>query len=156
MKLTNHLPRKLIKVPLEAADKTEAITALVDHLVESGTTEKRDLLLQAVLDREAQRSTGIGHGFAIPHAKCDAVKELVIVFGRPVKPIDFAAVDNLPINLIALLVSPTNATSTHIQALATLSRMVKNEKVLNGLIEAENADEFYRIIVDNENESTTA
>lgn len=153
MKLTNHLPRKLIKVPLEASDKTNAITLLVDHLVDAGVTEKRDQLLQAVLDREAQRSTGIGHGFAIPHAKCDAVKQLVIVFGRPTEPIDFAAVDNLPVSLVALLVSPTNATSTHIQALATLSRLVKNDKVLNGLIEAENADAFYRIIVENENES---
>lgn len=151
MKLTDHLPRKLIQVPLEASDKTEAITRLVDLLVEEEITDQRNPVLQAVLDREAQRTTGIGRGFAIPHAKSDAVRDLVIALGRPAQPIDFEAVDGQPVRLIALLVSPTHAISIHIQALATLSRLVTNEKVLNGLLEAKDADEVYRIIVENEN-----
>jgi len=152
MKLTDHLPKELIKVPLDAVDKTQAITHLVDLLAEEGFTDKRDLLLEAVLEREAQRTTGIGRGFAIPHAKCDAVKKLVIAFGRPTKPIDFAAIDGQPVGLIALLVSPTTETSTHIKALATLSRLVTNDKILTGLLNAEHADAFYDIIV----ESTSA
>lgn len=147
MKLTDHLPRELIRVPLDATDKTQAITVLVDLLVEAGRTDKRDLLLEAVLEREAQRTTGIGRGFAIPHAKCDAVKELVIAFGRPAEPIDFAAIDGQPVGLIALLVSPTTETSTHIKALATLSRLVTNDKILNGLLNAKDAAAFYDIIV---------
>ena len=149
MKLTDYLPSNLIKVPLEAANKSEAITLLVDLLVEQGVTDQRDLLLKAVLEREEQRTTGIGRGFAIPHAKCDAVEELVVAFGRPVNPIDFAAIDGQPVGLIALLVSPTNETSTHIQALATLSRLVTKDSVLNGLLKAEGPEEFYRIIVAN-------
>ena len=153
MKLTDYLPPNLIQVPLKAADKTEAITALVDLLARQGHTEKRDLVLEAVLEREAQRTTGIGRGFAIPHAKCDAVGKLVIAFGRPVEPIDFAAIDGQPVKLIALLVSPTNQTSTHIQALATLSRLVTNDAVLEGFMAAEDSAAFYKIIEDNENES---
>ena len=153
MKLTDYLPPNLIQVPLKAADKTEAITALVDLLARQGHTEKRDLVLEAVLEREAQRTTGIGRGFAIPHAKCDAVGKLVIAFGRPVEPIDFAAIDGQPVKLIALLVSPTNQTSTHIQALAKLSRLVTNDAVLEGFMAAEDSAAFYKIIEDNENES---
>ena len=150
MKLTDHLPKALIKVPLSATDKTQAITQLVDLLAEHGYTEKRDLLLQAVLEREAQRTTGIGRGFAIPHAKCDAVEKIVIAFGRPAEPIDFAAIDGQPVSLIALLVSPINATSTHIGALARLSRLVSNGNVLEGLLSAADADEVYTIISSND------
>jgi fructose-specific phosphotransferase system IIA component len=150
MKLTDHLSQPLVKVPLKATDKTQAITELVDVIAEQGLTDERDQLLEAVLEREAQRTTGIGRGFAIPHAKCDAVGRLVIAFGRAVEPIDFAAVDGQPVNLIALLASPTHATSTHIQALARLGRLVTNGTVLEGLLSAKTADAFYDIILKNE------
>ncbi len=153
MKLTDHLPRALIKVPLPATDKTQAITQLVDLLAEQSYTEQRDLLLQAVLEREAQRTTGIGRGFAIPHAKCDAVSKIVIAFGRPAEPIDFAAIDGQPVSLIALLVSPIHATSTHIGALTRLSRLVSNGAALEGLLSAADADEVYEIISRNDQDT---
>ena len=146
MKLTDHLSRPLVKVPLDAKDKTQAITELVDMVAEQNLTDARDLLLEAVIEREAQRTTGIGRGFAIPHAKCDAVDRLVIAFGRAAEPIDFAAIDGQPVTLIALLASPTNATSPHIQALARLGRLVTNATVLEGLLSAKTADEFYDVI----------
>ncbi len=146
MKLTDYLSRPLVKVPLDAKDKTQAITELVDMVAEQNLTDARDLLLEAVIEREAQRTTGIGRGFAIPHAKCDAVDRLVISFGRAAEPIDFAAIDGQPVTLIALLCSPTNATSPHIQALARLGRLVTNATVLEGLLSAKTADEFYNVI----------
>lgn len=153
MKLTDYLSLPLVKVPLDATDKTQAISELVDIVHEQGLTEARELLLDAVIEREAQRTTGIGRGFAIPHAKCDAVNRLVIAFGRAGEPIDFAAVDGQPVNLIALLASPTNATSTHIQALAKLGRLVTNDTILEGLLSAETADAFYNIIAKSDAES---
>jgi fructose-specific phosphotransferase system IIA component len=156
MKLTDYLVRPLVKVPIEAKDKTQAITELVDIIAEQGLTQARDLLLEAVLEREAQRTTGIGRGFAIPHAKCDAVKRLVVAFGRAAEPIDFAAVDGQPVSLIALLASPTHDTSTHIQALAKLGRLVTNATVLEGLLSAETGDAFYDLISKEEVEARTA
>ncbi|MFQ5428997.1 MAG: PTS sugar transporter subunit IIA [Phycisphaerae bacterium] len=156
MKLTNHAPRDSVQVPLEATDKTEAITLLVDRLAEQGHTDQRDELLRAVLEREAQRTTGIGRGLAIPHAKCDAVDKLVIAFGLPKQPIDFAAVDGQPVRLIALLVSPTHETSTHIQALAKLSRLVTQDKILNALLDADDADAFYHILAENDGAASSA
>jgi mannitol/fructose-specific phosphotransferase system IIA component (Ntr-type) len=150
MKLTDHLDPALIKVPLDAADKTQAITELVDLVAAHGHAAVRDQLLAAVLQREAQRSTGIGCGFAIPHAKCDLVPGLVIAFGRMAQPIDFEAFDGQPVTLIALLISPINATSAHIQALARLSRLVTAGTVMDALLAARTADEFYTVVSEND------
>ncbi|GJQ25387.1 MAG: hypothetical protein HBSAPP02_04190 [Phycisphaerae bacterium] len=151
MKLTDHLTPTLIKVPLAATDKKSAIAEMVDLLVQGGVTESRDTLLTAVMERENQRTTGIGLGFAIPHAKTDAVKTLVIALGRTAQPIDFAAIDGKPVNLIALLVSPSNATSQHIQALARLSRMVTSASLLQKLLDAPDARALYDLIAASDN-----
>lgn len=151
MKLTDHLTPTLIKVPLAATDKKSAIAEMVDLLVQGGVTESRDTLLAAVMERENQRTTGIGLGFAIPHAKTDAVKTLVIALGRTAQPIDFAAIDGKPVNLIALLVSPSNATSQHIQALARLSRMVTSASLLQKLLDAPDAQALYDLIAASDN-----
>lgn len=151
MKLTEHLTPALIKVPLAATDKKSAIAEMVDLLVQGGVTEARDTLLAAVMERENQRTTGIGLGFAIPHAKTDAVKGLIIALGRTAQPIDFAAIDGKPVNLIALLVSPSNATSQHIQALARLSRMVTSASLLQKLLDAPDAQALYDLIAASDN-----
>ncbi|QDV89464.1 PTS system fructose-specific EIIABC component [Phycisphaerae bacterium RAS2] len=151
MKLTEHLTPALIKVPLVAKDKKSAIAEMVDVLVQGGITEARDTLLAAVMERENQRTTGIGLGFAIPHAKTDAVKGLIIALGRTAQPIDFAAIDGKPVNLIALLVSPSNATSQHIQALARLSRMVTSASLLQKLLDAPDAQALYDLIAASDN-----
>lgn len=150
MKLTEHLTLSLVRVPLVSTEKSAAITELVDLVAEQGLTNSRDRLLQAVLDREGQRSTGIGRGFAIPHAKCDAVDKLIVALGRCREPIDFKAIDGQPVTLIALLASPISATTTHIQALAKLSRLVTNGAVLSQLLAAQSADELYRVVVAND------
>ena len=153
MKLTDHLPLEIVKVPLDAVDKTQAITELVDLLAEKEQIKSRDRLLEAVLEREEQRTTGIGRGFAIPHAKCDTMSRLIIAFGQVPNGVDFDAIDGQPVKLIALLASPTNATSTHIQALTRLSRLVTNASVLDGLLSAETAEAFYKIISENDTDS---
>jgi len=147
MKLSEVVTPALIKVPLAATDKNGAITELVDLLAAQSLTRSRDALLKAVFERESQRTTGIGRGFAIPHAKCDVVDRLVIAFGRPAVPIDFAAIDKQPVSLIALLASPIHATGTHIQALARLSRMVTSERILDALLSASNAEAFHAALV---------
>lgn len=152
MKLTEYLPPTLVKVPLDSTDKTGAITELVDLVVAQGLTNSRDALLKAVLDREAQRSTGVGKGFAIPHAKTDAVSRLVVVLGRTKSPIPFGAIDGRPVELIALLASPTNATSLHIQTLARLSRLVTNGSVLSRILAATTPEELHAQIAASETE----
>ncbi len=150
MKLTEYLTPATIQVPLVANDKMQAITKMVEMIVEQGLARNREELLAAVLERESQRTTGIGRGFAIPHAKSDAVGKLVLGFGRLAEPIDFASIDGQPVSLLAMLVSPTHATTLHIQALARLSRMVTNEAILDSLLSAQSADAFYKVIAEHD------
>jgi len=152
MILTQILQPRQVKVPLESKDRISAITELVDLLDGCGQLLDRDVALQAVLTREQTRSTGIGSGIAIPHGKCTAVKELVIAIGIAAEPIDFESVDGKPVSIIILLVSPSDQTGPHIQALAKISRLMLDEEFRQGLRKAGSADEAYELLSGKENE----
>ena len=113
---------------MESRDKEAVISELVDLLDAKGLLSDRDNVLEAVLIRERIQSTGTGAGIAIPHGKCNAVKELVMAIGIAHKPIDFNCIDGKPVTILILLVSPADQTGPHIQALATISRLMLNEE----------------------------
>jgi len=152
MILTQILQPTCVKVPLEGKDKQSVITELVDLLDTRGSLLDRNVVLEAVLAREQTRSTGIGSGIAIPHGKCKAVKELVMAIGVAGKGIDFASVDGKPVTIIFLLVSPSDQTGPHIQALARISRLMLDEQFKQGLEKATSADEVYELLNNKENE----
>lgn len=151
MILADVLPKDLVCMPLTATDKYSAITELVDLMAAKGRADRRDELLGAVMEREAQRTTGIGRGFAVPHAKTDAVRKMVIALGKTSEPIDFESIDGKPVSLIALLASPANSTQEHMQALTTLSRLIMNEQAYQGLVDAPDAESLYHIAVESAN-----
>jgi mannitol/fructose-specific phosphotransferase system IIA component (Ntr-type) len=151
MILAEIFPSHLALVPLVSTDKYAAIEELVELLSQHGHTHQRDALLGAVLEREFQRSTGIGKGFAVPHAKTDAVKSLVVAMGRTSVPIDFASFDDKPVSVIALLASPICETRLHMQALAALSRMAMNQKAFIGMVEALDGESLHRIAIESAN-----
>ncbi|HWL94290.1 MAG TPA: PTS sugar transporter subunit IIA [Phycisphaerae bacterium] len=146
MKVSEIIQENLIAVPLPAATKTEAISKLVDLLGDVGLTSDREGLLNSILAREAQRTTGIGRGFALPHAKTDAVERLTLAFGRTSSPVDFAAIDGKPVSLIALLVSPPSATGPHLLALAAVSRLVINQDAFAEMLQAGSPAEFAAVV----------
>src|SRR5881396_1933093 len=98
MRLSEILKPQNIKVPLAAANKTDAIRELVDLLATSGDVTDTKKVLEAVLEREATRTTGIGNGLAIPHGKSPGTKDLVMAIGRAGTPIDFQAIDGRPVS----------------------------------------------------------
>ncbi len=150
MRLTDILKPKFVKVPLDATDKQSAIKELC-HLVatqaqlndpEASATTLND----AVWQREQTRTTGIGHGIAIPHGKTDCIQELILALGKPAQPIEFQAVDKKPVDLIILLASPSNQTGPHIQALATISKMLTDDAIRTNIKDAKTAEEVYTVI----------
>ena len=151
MRLTEILKPQNIKVPLEAKVKTDAIGELVTLLSANGELTDAKKVLEAVLDREATRTTGIGSGLAIPHGKCTGTDHLVMAIGRPATPIDFQAIDGRPVNLIWLLSSPPDKTGPHIHALARISRLMTIDKFRHALLGAKDAKEAFDIIVAQEN-----
>jgi mannitol/fructose-specific phosphotransferase system IIA component (Ntr-type) len=112
----------------------------------------RDAVLEAVMLREQTRSTGIGSGIAIPHGKCNSVKELVMAIGIAGEPIDFESVDDKPVTIIILLVSPSDQTGPHIQALARISRLMLDEESKQRLEGASSAEEVYELVSSKESE----
>jgi fructose-specific phosphotransferase system IIA component len=139
-----------VKVPLEAKDKCQAITELVDMLDARGQLDDYESVLKAVMDREAIRSTGIGQGFAIPHGKCNAVGQLIMAIGKVSDPIDFDSIDQHPVSVIVLLVSPSDQTGPHIQALARISRMMTEREFRDKVWASKTAEELYHLIEEHE------
>jgi fructose-specific phosphotransferase system IIA component len=152
MVLTQILQPTCVKVPFEGKDKNSVICELVDLLDANGLLLDRDVALKAVLDREQTKSTGIGSGIAIPHGKCNAVKELVMALGITAEPLDFASVDGKPVKIIILLVSPIDQTGPHIQALARISRLMLDEQFKQSLEQAESAQQVYELLSSKEGE----
>src|SRR5436305_2231304 len=146
MRLTEILKPQNIKIPLEASTKSEAIGELVTLLAGNAEVNDAKKVLDAVLERESTRTTGIGNGLAIPHGKCTGTDHLVMAIGRPKTPIDFQAIDGRPVNLIWLLTSPPDKTGPHIHALARISRLMTIEKFRQALLAAQTGQEMFDII----------
>jgi fructose-specific phosphotransferase system IIA component len=147
MQLTDILKPGNIKVPLAAKTKNEAIAELVQVLADNGQITDAKKVLDAVLEREATRTTGIGNGLAIPHGKCTGTNELVMAIGKPAQPIDFQAIDGRPVSVIWMLTSPPDKTGPHIHALARISRLMTIDKFQQALRAAQTAQQVYDAIV---------
>ena len=146
MQLTDILDVKCVKVPLQAIEKYQAITELIDILDQAGLIKDYHTALKTVMERESVRSTGVGQGFAIPHGKCSAVDDLIMAVGKTAEPIDFVSIDKQPVNVIFLLISPPDKTGPHIQALALISRLMTDPKYRQLITDSSDAEQLYRHI----------
>ena len=146
MNLMDIVTRECVKAPLEHTDKKGVIEELVDVLDAADKVNDPAALKDAVWTREQARTTGIGHGLAIPHGKSASVDSLVMAIGRPAEPIDFEAIDRQPVHLVVLLASPPDKTSDHIQALARISRLMTDADFRSKIYEAEDGDRVFSLL----------
>lgn len=150
MKLSELLREESVSVNLKAATKEAVIEELVDLLVKAEDVKDRDMVIKAVHDREELMSTGIGQGIGIPHAKTEAVERLVAVFGKSERGVDFNALDNKPVHIFFLLLSPEDQSGPHVKVLARISRLLKHSYFRQALMEAKTAKEVLDIIREEE------
>jgi len=130
---------------LYAENKTailHELAALFARAWELDADEVRDHLEE----REKLGSTGFGRGVAIPHARLPGVTRPVSALIRLRRPVDFAAADGMPVNLIFGLLSPENSGVTHLHALAAISRLVRDEKVHDALAEAPHEEALFSLL----------
>lgn len=151
MNLLDILTPECIKAPLVSPDKKGVIDELVDVLAAVRKVSDAATLKDAVWTREQTRTTGIGHGLAIPHGKAAGMSSLAMAIGKPAAPMDFQAIDGQPVRLIVLLASPPDRTSDHIQALARISRLMTMDDFRNRIYAAANAAEIYDLLRTQEN-----
>ncbi len=143
------LPPQAVFHDLAASSKKALFQTL------SGLAE-RQLGLQArevakrLADREKLGSTGFGGGVAIPHGKIDGLGRVVGLFAKLAQPIEFAAIDGLPVDLVFLLLSPTDAGVEHLKALARVSRRLRDRGFVAKLRGAGSADALYALFAGGE------
>jgi fructose-specific phosphotransferase system IIA component len=146
MKLMDFLISEAIEPNMKSTNKTDAIKELVALLKTTGTVANDEIVARVVLEREELGSTGIGEGIAVPHGKSDVVDNVVAVFGRSEKGIDFKSeVDNIPVRLVFLLVAPMGSSGPHLLALARISRLLKSKDFRERLLKAKSKSEILEI-----------
>jgi fructose-specific phosphotransferase system IIA component len=145
MILAEHLKKESIKTNLEGQTKFEVIEELLDILVGQGKIIDRESTLEDLLTREGYLSTGLENGLAIPHAKTDGVTSLQMAFGIKQDGIEFDTLDGKPAKMIFLVLSPRNTSGPHIQALAAISRNMKEKDIRNKALGARNEKELESI-----------
>lgn len=150
MKLTELITPACVVAPTSATDKRGVIDELIDVLASEGRVGDAEALKEAVWTREQSRTTGIGHGLAIPHGKSASLSDMVMAIGKPAEPIDFEAIDGKPVQLIVLLASRPDQTSDHIQALARVSRLHMQSEFREKIYDATTADEIYSLLCEAE------
>jgi mannitol/fructose-specific phosphotransferase system IIA component (Ntr-type) len=146
MNLKKVLTPTTVSVELPGSDKRGIIESMIDLAMQSGRVKDREQALQSVLERERKMTTGMEHGIAIPHGKTDAVDDLVVAVGISTEPIDFAAMDNQPCRIFIMTLSPVNRKGPHIQFLAEITRILKEEARREKLLSATSAREVVDII----------
>lgn len=148
MKLGKLLDIDHILLDMKATEHWPAIIELVDFLAESGDIPKTcyDDILKALEEREAQISTGIGSGVAIPHTFSDTLENVVAIFGRSKGGIDFEALDNAPVHFIILFIVPRKDYHLHLRTLAAIAKMFTNCEVRRQLASANTRDEILEIL----------
>jgi mannitol/fructose-specific phosphotransferase system IIA component (Ntr-type) len=146
MKLSELLPPSHISNNLQGGTKIEIIEELLTLMKKNELIGEYEVALNDVLDREGYLSTGLENGLAIPHAKTDSIKNLAVVFGLKKGGVPFESLDGKPADLIFLVLSPKDTSGPHIQALALITRNLKNAVVRDNLKKCSSETEIAEII----------
>ena len=122
MKIQDVLNKNVMLFDLQATDKEGVINEMVQSLVDNGVVTDFETFKAGIMNREAQTSTGLGDGIAMPHSKNEAVKEATVLFAKSNKGVDYASLDGQPTDLFFMIAAPEGANDTHLAALAELSK----------------------------------
>ncbi|CYU68880.1 TPA: PTS sugar transporter subunit IIA [Streptococcus suis] len=122
MKIQDVLRKDVMLLDLQATSKEAVIDEMIASLVDKGYVTDFDVFKTGIMNREAQTTTGLGDGIAMPHAKNAAVKEATVLFAKSNKGVDYASLDGQPTDLFFMIAAPEGANDTHLAALAELSK----------------------------------
>jgi len=145
MSLSELIVPKAVLPSLKASSKKQALQELAAHAAFLSGLSGREIF-DVLLQRERLGTTGIGGGVAIPHGKLVKASSLFVLFARPEKPIDFEAIDGMPVDLIFLLIAPESAGADHLKALAKLARLMRDQSLTAKLRATHDADALYALL----------
>jgi PTS system nitrogen regulatory IIA component len=146
MNIGELLDRRAIAPRVSAANKRQALSVIAEVAARAFALKAPDIF-EALLEREAAGSTGVGHGVAAPHARLAGLDRMHGVFVRLEQPVDFGAVDDQPVDLLFALLAPPDSGSEHLRALARVSRLMRQADVREHLRKARGADAIRALLV---------
>ncbi|MCW9097222.1 MAG: PTS sugar transporter subunit IIA [Ignavibacteriaceae bacterium] len=150
MKVNELLNPKYILTDFKSDKKDDVINELIDLLKGDERVIDLEEVRKCVFDREKIMSTGVGKGFAIPHGKTNSVTDIVAVFGKSKKPIDYNALDGEPVNLVFLMIGKDTLVSKHIKLLSRISRLMNNDEFREKLVKADSKESVQKIFEEEE------
>src|SRR5690348_5614065 len=145
MKVTDLIGPDHIVVGLRVSDKPQLLQELARRAAPAVKAQP-DVLLNALQAREQLGSTGIGKGFAVPHARLNTLTQPFALLVKLARPIDFAAVDEKPVDIVVLLLSPEADASRHLATLAAVCRPARDPAFLQRLRNAADAAEMHQLL----------
>ena len=141
MKIQDVLRKEVMIMDLQATTKEAAIDEMISNLVDKGIVTDFDTFKEGIMNREAQTSTGLGDGIAMPHSKNAAVKEATVLFAKSAKGVDYESLDGQPTDLFFMIAAPDGANDTHLAALAELSKYLMKDGFADKLRQVTSPDE---------------
>jgi nitrogen PTS system EIIA component len=132
---------------LRAANKRHALQELAKRAAALTGRHER-AIFEVLLERERLNTTGIGNGTALPHGRLPDLPRLYGLFARLEKPIDFEAIDNQPVDVIFMLLTPASAGADHLKALARISRLLRDRTICDKLRGTDRSDALYALLSD--------
>lgn len=148
MKLANLLVEQRINLNLKAQTKDEAVRELLNMLVDEGVELDYAKVLDSIREREEVEDTSYGHGFAFPHARTDAVKELFILVGVSHRGLFGKTADGIPVQVVCLLLTPATIARLYLQTLSGLAALARSKGVLEQILNFESPVDFIRLVAE--------
>lgn len=145
MKLGSILAPGMISGALKANSKKQLLQELAALAARGAELDEREIY-DALLQRERLGSTGIGNGLAIPHGRFTRLSHLSGVFARLDRPVDFESVDDVPVDLVFVLLAPESAGADHLQGLSRIARLMRNPAVAQNLRSTRDPAALYSIL----------
>ena len=149
MEISEILTPERIILDVRPRDKSQLIAEIARHFGRLVPTVKPEAVQTALSAREQLGSTGLGSGFALPHARIEGLKTYLGMFLRLLKPIDFDAIDGKPVQLVFALLIPSETTTPHVAALAAITRRFRNPEFVAQLQKAEAVSSAYENLTKN-------
>jgi PTS system nitrogen regulatory IIA component len=140
------LDRSAISTRVSAANKKKALAVIAEIAARNFGLEAGEVQ-DALIEREAAGSTGVGYGVAVPHARLNGLERMRGVFVRLEQPVEFDSVDDQPVDLMFALFAPRNAGAEHLRALARVSRLLRQSELREQLRQARTADAVHALLV---------
>lgn len=144
--VSDYIKKETIELNLKSKNKNSVIKEMYENLKKTGLVLNEEQALKDLYAREEMGTTGIGRGVALPHAKTDAVSELVLTIGICKDGIEYSSIDDSKVTILFMFLCPQENTQEYLKVLARISRFIRNDEFRESLLNAKTSEEIIEII----------